>query len=383
MISSSAAMASASSSSASWSSARVLGPDPSSWDSKAFAGAVVLPAEPLSSTNSSAWRMYYYGRGSDLWNMGVTPFNASLPTGRIGLALSNDGGLSFTRFKGPLPQGALLDPSDDPSTFDCVHIAVGDVAFNAFLNQWFLYYFGGGLDELPLVGSPDRQCKGVRLQPGLAVSDDGICFLHRQGPILTVGDVGCWDQNGVSWPRVLQPASMDSDEKWIMSYHTRESGGLNNFGFFSAGIAVSDDGKVWEKKGKVLSCGEPGTWDEGGVSVRHIVRYNGRFLMFYEGSNYKFEFAIGLAVSDDSLVWMKDTECGPEPGGPILQARKGESVWDNLVVGTPYVVVLQDGSLRMYYLGVGKKEEDPSTKQGIGIATSIGTDFRSWRTFVI
>lgn len=365
--------------SASWSSGRVLGPDPLSWDSKAFAGAVVVPADPLSSASTSAWRMYYYGRGSDLWNMGVIPFNASLPTGRIGLALSDDGALSFSRFKGPLSQGALLDPSDDPSSFDCVHIAVGDVAFNPSLNQWFLYYFGGGLEELPLVGFPDRLCRGVRLQPGLAISDDGIHFQHRQGPILTVGDVGSWDQNGVSWPRVLPPSPEHPNDKWIMSYHTRESGGVNNFGFFSAGIAVSVDGKVWEKKGKVLSCGEPGTWDEGGVSVRHIIRYNEKFLMFYEGSNYKFEFSIGLAVSDDGMSWTKDNECGPEPGGPILKARKGEQVWDNVVVGTPYVIVLPDGTLRMYYLGVGKKEGDTSSQQGIGVAASNGVDFRSWR----
>ncbi|KAH7285688.1 hypothetical protein KP509_33G041100 [Ceratopteris richardii] len=372
-------MAPASPTSASWNSGRVLGPsDTSSWDCKTFGGAVIVPADPLSTTNNSAWRMYYYGRGSDMWNMGVVPFNAALPTGRIGLALSNDGGLSFARFKGPLPQGALFDPSDDPTSFDCVHIAVGDVFFNASLNQWLLYYFGGGLDEMPLVGFPDRLCKGVLLQPGLAISDDGIHFHHREGPILTVGDAGCWDQNGVSWPRVLQPSNPHSDQ-WIMSYHTRESGGMNNFGFFSAGIAVSADGKVWEKKGKVLSCGEPGTWDEGGVSVRHIVRYNGKYLMFYEGSNYKFDFSIGLATSDDGLSWVKDLECGPEPGGPVLKARKGEDVWDNVVVGTPYVIVLPDGSLRMYYLGVGKKEGDMATQQGIGLATSIGTDFRTWR----
>lgn len=323
--------------------------------------------------------MYYYGRGSDLWNMGVTPFNPSLPTGRIGMAISSDGGLSFDRFVGTRPQGALMDPSDDPSAFDCVHIAVGDVLFNSTLNQWFLYYFGGSLDELPLVGFSDRLCKGVRLQPGLAISDDGIHFEHRQGPILRVGDVGSWDQNGVSWPRVLQPPIGHTNEKWLMSYHTRESGGPKGFGFFSAGIAVSDDGKSWEKKGKVLSCGEPGTWDEGGVSVRHIIHHNGQYLMFYEGSNYKFEFSIGLAVSDDGMVWTKDIECGPEPGGPILKARKGEEVWDNVVVGTPYVIIMPDNTLRMYYLGVGKGEGDATTQQGIGVAVSEGMDFRSWK----
>lgn len=369
----------------SWSSGRVLGPPPpdsSSWDRKAFAGAVVV-LDPSSSP--SPFRLYYYGRASDQWNLGVTPFNATLPTGRIGLALSPDG-FSFHRFVGPLPDGAIMDPSDNPHNFDCVHIAVGDVLFAHQENRWFLYYFGGSFDELPLPGFPDRRHKGVRLQPGLAFSDDGIAFNDRHGPILEVGAPGSWDQHGVSWPRVLQPSRMaegkESNEgKWLMSYHTREAGGPKGFGFFSAGIAVSDDGKSWEKKGKVISCGELGAWDEGGVSVRHIIRHQGQYLMFYEGSNFQFEFCIGLATSADGLNWKKDTECGPEPGGPILKARRGGQFWDNFVVGTPYVIAMPDGSFRLYYLGVGKKEGEETMQQGIGLALSEGSNFRSWKRF--
>lgn len=105
--------------------------------------------------------------------------------------------------------------------------------------------------------------------------------------------------------------------------------------------------------------------------VRHVLR----------GSNYKFQFAIGLATSDDGLVWRKDTDVGPEPGGPILKARTGENVWDNVIVGTPYVLAMDDGSFRMYYLGVGKLDGDDASKQGIGLAVSDGPNFRSWRRF--
>lgn len=171
----------------------------------------------------------------------------------------------------------------------------------------------------------------------------------------------------------------NGEGRWLLTYHTRETGGRNNFGFFSAGLATSTDGKTWHKHSKILSTGEPGTWDEGGVSVRHVLRVNGKYVMFYEGSNYNWQFAIGLATSDDGLVWQKDTEAGPEPGGPILKARVGENVWDNVIVGTPYVVAMDDGSFRLYYLGVGKLEGEDASKQGIGLAVSDGPNFRSWK----
>jgi hypothetical protein len=45
----------------------------------------------------------------------------------------------------------------------------------------------------------------MRLQPGLAISKDGLSFEDRKGPILELGDADSWDKNGVSWPRVIPP----------------------------------------------------------------------------------------------------------------------------------------------------------------------------------
>ncbi|XP_024545064.1 uncharacterized protein LOC112351408 [Selaginella moellendorffii] len=356
----------------SWSSGAVLlpaAPDSNWWDRKAFSGAVVAKCE-----KNSCYRMYYYGRARDEWNFGVKPFNVFLPTGRIGMATSEDG-YRFERAKGPLYEGAVMDPSDDPSAFDAVHIGVGDVIRHN--DRWWMFYFGAGMEEVALFGSVRR---GVKLQSGVATSDDGLNFERIEKPVLCVGKEGEWDQNGASWPRVLPPRT--AGDKWLMSYHTRENGGHNNMGFFSAGVATSDDGLLWHKQGKVLECGKPGSWDEGGVSVRHVLRIGDEFVMFYEGSNYQYEFAIGLATSEDGLVWRRDEQCGDEPGGPILRARRGEEVWDNWIVATPYVVKMEDGSLRMYYLGVGKKEGEEQQQQGIGLALSDG-DFRTWKRYCV
>ncbi|KAH9300391.1 hypothetical protein KI387_011974 [Taxus chinensis] len=352
-----------------WNSGRVLGPAPQDsdwWDKKLFSGAVVVKNP---NPNGDIYRMYYYGRSEDVWNMGVKPFNNFLPTGRIGMAVSSDGA-AFRRYRGPLTNGAVMDPSDNPDAFDSVHLAVSDIVYSE--GKWLLYYFGGGMEELPQVGKPGERYRGVRLLPGVASSVDGIRFSDRRGPLLDVGKPGSWDENGVSWPRVF-----NVDGKLFMTYHTRESGGPAGMGFFSAGLAVTGDGQRWEKVGKILSGGEPGTWDEGGVSVRHVIRVGDQFAMFYEGSNFKFEFAIGLALSNDGVTWKK------EPGGPVLTARTGEDVWDNVIVGTPYVLEMPDGSFRMYYLGVGKLKTNgqETTQQGIGLAVSDGTNFRSWRRY--
>lgn len=51
-----------------------------------------------------------------------------------------------------------------------------------------------------------------------------------------------------------------------------------------------------------------------------------------------------------------------EFGGFILKVCVGENVWDNVIVGILYVVVLSDGSFCLYYLGVGKMVGDEVLK---------------------
>jgi hypothetical protein len=62
-----------------------------------------------------------------------------------------------------------------------------------------------------------------------------------------------------------------------MTYHTRETEGPTGFGCYTPGIATSTDGENWVKGGKVLSLGAPGSWDEGGASVRHVLKIGDQF----------------------------------------------------------------------------------------------------------
>ena len=100
-------------------------------------------------------------------------------------------------------------------------------------------------------------------------------------------------------------------------------------------MAISEDGFRWKKKGVILSPGNPGSFDEGGQSCRHILKIENQYVMFYEGINAPAYYCIGIALSDDGINWRKD-ESGDQPGGPVFShAPKGSGRWDARAVGAP------------------------------------------------
>jgi hypothetical protein len=145
-------------------------------------------------------------------------------------------------------------------------------------------------------------------------------------------------------------------------------------------LAVSEDGLRWEKKGRIfIGKGEPGHFDEMGGGNPSIVKANGMYLMFYEAMNYERYFSIGLAVSEDGINWKRD-EFGEQPGGPVFRhSPKGSGRWDARAVGTPWVVPMPDGGVRMYYVGAPEIGHDElSAMHLIGMAVSEGSNFRRW-----
>ena len=90
---------------------RVLAPGSTGgglWDERCAAMPIVLPPSP----EREKWQCFYYGRSADKWNAELPAF---LPTGVSGLAESDDG-LAWRRVKGPLEDGAVLRPSEEPAS---------------------------------------------------------------------------------------------------------------------------------------------------------------------------------------------------------------------------------------------------------------------------
>ena len=81
------------------------------FDASNVAAPFVLP--PASA--GEQWRMFYYGNDGTWADPEVTPF---LPTGKCGMALSDDG-VAWAR-----AGGCILGPGE-PGTWDSLHVGVG------------------------------------------------------------------------------------------------------------------------------------------------------------------------------------------------------------------------------------------------------------------
>ncbi|CAI5518463.1 unnamed protein product [Closterium sp. Naga37s-1] len=458
---------------------RLLGPPPADqhwWDALLFAGPLVVRTGPEQAAlvGGKAWRMYYHGRDTEEWGKGVCA-QPGTPFGRVGLAVSSDGittqdgcqqqgghmgesecvDYGGGRYHGPLPGGAVFDPSDDPSAFDSVHVGCSDVLLLPD-GTWLMLYYAGGLDPGRFPAWPaGKTALGARMHCGVATSTDGVRWQRAKAPFLDVGDVGSWDELAVSWPRlhsntgaftgvphngsnwkgktsegavgkeggggeteratakdaVLPSFAEMADADWLLTYQSvgdphapghaymGEDGevdqvpeSLPQYCYTIGSAAFDPSTKTWTKKGSCIRRGPLGAWDEAGANRRHVVplasfgpkavrkweeELRGQkehmeqqeqkeqpggqkedicaagegsippvLLMFYEGARYNGTYSIGLAYSaDGGETWEKAQHVGPEPGGPILQPRFGEEVWDNLLVGTPHLVVMGEGGV--------------------------------------
>ncbi|MCX8126073.1 MAG: glycosyl hydrolase [Dehalococcoidia bacterium] len=334
--------------------------EPGWWDSERVSGPRVIKLP------DGRWRMYYYGRDATFDR------EINMQSGRIGLAESTDG-INWVRVRGDGVMGAIMDPSTG-DRFDSGHIGVSDIWYeNGTYTMW---YFGGDQKVLQLPGPQGMgKLKGAELRPGKAVSKDGIHWQRVDGPVrgalLDHGSMTDFDPLMVGWPQVVK----EPDGSLKMYYHTYNP----MRGGFLVGLAVSSDGTTWRKVGQVLGPGAPGSFDDMGISTRHVIKIQGRYYMFFEALNKQLEYNIGLAVSDDGINWTKD----PKP--VFYHAPKGSGAWDARAVGTPWVVPMADGSYRLYYVGMSETDNiaggELAVKAMIGLAISDGPNFRRWRRY--
>jgi len=342
----------------------ILGPGPEgSWDSERVSCPKVIRDD------SGQWWMWYYGRDVTFDRM------ITLPTGCVGLAKSDDG-LNWERVRGPGVMGSVLDPHPDPERFDSSHVGLGSVTIQDGL--FWMWYFGG---DQKVTNTRGFEVKGFPMRSGAAISRDGINWTRIQGPyngaILDSGAPGEFDAFLAAWPQVIR---MD-ETNWRLYYHTLDP----NQGYVMA-WAESSDGLTWEKRGPLLGPGPKGRFDDYGVATRQIIRLGDQWALFYEGcqdvgKNPEVDRQLGLALSDDGLNWRRVD--GPQNNGAILgQSPKGSGRWD-FRLGCPWVVPMEDGSLRMYYIGSNEREGADSelgSVHQIGLAVSDGdpTQWTRW-----
>jgi predicted GH43/DUF377 family glycosyl hydrolase len=150
---------------------------------------------------------------------------------------------------------------------------------------------------------------------------------------------------GSQWDRTdaLNPSVIRSEGSTLLNYYSGFDGKT-----WRTGIAASRDGRVWEKRGILLSP-EPSTWEGDYIAGNgSSIDTAGPTLHWYQAGRLP---RIGLAI-------------GPKKhGAPVLEPGPRGS-WDERGVADPYVIQ-RNGVYYMYFLG-----QDRARRQRLGVARS-------------
>eukprot|EP00965_Chrysotila_dentata_P198553 6178866-Pleurochrysis_carterae.AAC.1 len=164
-----------------------------------------------------------------------------------------------------------------------------------------------------------------------------------------------------------------------MYYHALDEAS----GKFSIGLATSTNCVEWQHQPYCLTANGPAEQEgneggqqasavpgfmSGGVSARCVVPNPkaGGWVMFFEAQDGARVHAIGMATSTDGVSWsVRDA--------PVFETASDPDAWDGKAVSRPWLVPMDDGSARLYYVG---RSQDGT--QAIGMACSNGDDWSSF-----
>lgn len=199
--------------------------------------------------------LYYIG-----WNPGSTV--------RVhlfgGLAISEDGGKTFTRFsEAPIIERCKTDPYLNTAPW----VVKSE-------NEYRMYYVSG-------VEWIHKDLPRYNIKMGR--STDGKVW-QRDGHV-------CIDFKDDSENALARPYVIFEDGIWKMWFaHKGE--------VYRLGYAVSHDGVNWERQDELVGIDvSPTGFDSEMIEYAAVVKHNGKHFMFYNGNNYGFD-GIGLAVEE-------------------------------------------------------------------------------------
>lgn len=188
---------------------------------------------------------------------------------------------------------------------------------------------------------------GGRRLLGTTPKSSGPTFVFQKtGKIIVArGPVGSFDSTHAKYPCVLKVG-----DQWMMWYNGRTDDAFTG----SIGLATSQDGLHWTKANAgqpVLAHGGPGTADETKADHPAVVRFAGRFHMWYTAGPRGSQYQICYATSEDGYRWERQND-----GQPVLgPGQTGK--FDDRVVLHPAVVRDANGLLHIWYNGVGPQKD--------------------------
>ena len=139
---------------------------------------------------------------------------------------------------------------------------------------------------------------------------------------------------------------------------------------------TSADGYKWEVMGEIPN-GEPGSFDDVWREGLQVVKYDGKFWMFYAGNTRdKTKTLYGGKVNIYGIgLLVSDTPAGPwKPAvkGPLFTRSLDPKAWDHDMVNNPYPVHFK-GKWYVYYKSSNRLLNGGSgrTRQGVVVADKI------------
>lgn len=199
--------------------------------------------------------LYYTG-----WSRGATvPYRVS-----VGLAISDDGGVSFTRHR----LGPVVDRTPDEPFMTMSPYIVREGAL------WRMWY-GSGLGWVDIDGHMEP-----RYAIKYAESSDGCTW--RQPNRLCIAPLDELEAN--TRPSVMKRG--DAYEMWFSYRSSRDF--RDGAGAYRIGRAISDDGLTWRRTADAAGL-EPSrdeAWDDRMVAYPNVIEIDGRRVMFYNGNGF-------------------------------------------------------------------------------------------------
>lgn len=175
-----------------------------------------------------------------------------------GLAISNDNGETFKRYKNT----PILDREDEALYIRAIHSVIYED--NKFK---FWYATGNGWEHINEVDFPQYDINYIESQDGIHFRENGIKCIENNKDNLEY--------------RIGRPRTYKKDHKYIMNFTYGTTDGR-----YIAGQATSGDGINWERDDKKLGIelSEDG-WDSMHLSYPSIITIKDRTYMFYNGNN--------------------------------------------------------------------------------------------------
>ncbi|MCO4771966.1 MAG: hypothetical protein KDA24_18185 [Deltaproteobacteria bacterium] len=203
-------------------------------------------------------------------------------------------------------------------------------------------YFSGGPGWGTSIGHAEGSSFGSLTRVGDETLPDGA-----EGEVLGAA-VGSWDSAAVFGPSVIEDGLTGRRHLYYSGHDGVPLGDLD--GATAIGLAVSDDDVTFARTDRglgggstVLEPGEAGAWDDLGVAWPTVFFDNGRWQMWYRGTD-GVSWQVGRATSVDGFVWTKD------PRNPVV----GEGLEAPVGTDAPLRVFAQKVSPRSGYFVEGE-----------------------------